>query len=77
LYAGEISAEQRSLTDGPAGQNGSGTLDNEADHKQEQRQGERQQSANPDGGPHPRTKRRIAGGEEPAPVEAGHDEDEP
>jgi len=69
-------AEERSLTDSPTGQNGPGISDNEADDKQEQWQGERQQPANPNGGPHPRTKRRSAGGEEIAPVEAGHDENE-
>ena len=69
-------AEEFSLTNSPTGQNGSGTLDNEADDKQEQWQGERQQRTNSDGGPHPRTKRRIAGGQKPAPVEAGQDENE-
>jgi len=68
--------EECSLTNSPTGKNGSGIFDNEADGKQEQWQGERQQRAKPDGGKHPRTKRRIAGGEEIAPVEAGRDEDE-
>jgi hypothetical protein len=73
---GDKRAEEFSLADSPTNQNGSGTLDNEADHKKNQRQDDGQQPANPDGGPYPRTKCRIAGGEEPAPVEAGHDEDE-
>ena len=45
--------KQCGLTNSPTGQNGSGTLDNETDHKKNQRQGERQQPANPDSRPHP------------------------
>ena len=69
-------AEEFSLTDSPAGQNDLGISGNDAECKKNQRQGDGQQPANHDGGKHPRTKRRIAGGKEIAPVEAGRDEDE-
>ena len=46
-------AEEFSLADGPTGQNGSGISGNDAECKKDQRQGDRQQPANPDGGKHP------------------------
>jgi len=69
-------AEEFSLSDGPAGQNGSGIFGDETKGQQQQRQVDGQQPANNNGGPHPGTKHRIAGGEKPAPVEAGQDKDE-
>jgi len=69
-------AEEFSLSDGPAGQDGPGAFGKETEGKQQQRQVDGQQSADNNGGPHPGTKHRIAGGEKPAPVEAGQDKDE-
>src|ERR1700690_1926359 len=69
-------AKERRLTDGPANQNGSGTLDDEADPKKSQWQGQRQEPANPDSRPHPGTQHPIACGEVVTPVEAGQGEDD-
>ena len=72
---GDKRAEEFSLTDSPASQNGPAIFGNDAERKKNQRQGDGQQSANPDGRPHPEPQFWVAGGEIILPVESGQDED--